>query len=921
MSRSAKIYVAGVVAVAILLFGQAVTLSTPSQQTYTLLAVLTLLSSVAYLARLLIPQIDVWHINLVFLFAGVLLMPARTFIWLAILPQVVDWVKSILQEEVEDRHWSILPFTVATYAIAGFSARWIFTTIAAVPSNLTTLQSLAAGTAAGVVFVIVHHFLIGQLLDFSGASSWRQSGVLSRENLFTALTFPIVGYTVALLWTLNPWLIVIALLPLILVSRSLTIPQLKREAQTDFKTGLFNARHWRTSLQAEIERAGRFQRPLSLIMADLDHLRTINNFYGHLAGDIVLKSIADIISENCREYDVICRFGGEEFAIALPEVGLTEAGMIAERLRQAIAETDFVVRTNPTPIRATMSFGVATFPQDGDTVDGLIHHADLALYQSKLNGRDRVTQTTDLPFSVVLDTPVTTHTALLDADEEADRLEESKGIVGSLFPKNQFRPQGEGDTGENFEFVRAQDDVRNWQLWVFWVAIVGAAIVISIFGVQDASRIVFVNLLFFAVLTVVIEFFQLDIYGTTNTVSVGMALLPAAAFSIGLPGVIVVSAAMAAVHFVQRQPMFHKSIFNWAMHVISGALYVLIPTLLSRSGNILEQPEQLILLTLVTLAAALIHFFLETGLIAVAMGLSSKDIDIGVTWNEQFRWLLFHYIALSAVGLYMAVTFTTYGMVGTLVFCLPLAMMYLVQKQYLEFTRNSVLEHRRMNDELGYANREVNAASQAIRQLNDELFNTLAKIIDARDPDVHGHAERVANLATAIARQLRLPDEVTEQVRQAGLLHDIGKIGISEEILHKPGPLTSSEFEIIKSHTTLGGDLLETSKGLRHLSPYVRHHHERWDGSGYPRGLKGDQIPLGARILAVCDAVEAMAETRPYQDSVPKKFIVAEVSRCAGTQFDPDVVDAIVRVLSADLIEETNGVAQSVAVQATQTEF
>ena len=126
------------------------------------------------------------------------------------------------------------------------------------------------------------------------------------------------------------------------------------------------------------------------------------------------------------------------------------------------------------------------------------------------------------------------------------------------------------------------------------------------------------------------------------------------------------------------------------------------------------------------------------------------------------------------------------------------------------------------------------------------------------------------------------------------LLHDIGKIGIPERILHKPAPLTNQEYEIIKSHTTLGGDLLETSQGLRHLSPYVRHHHEWWDGSGYPKGLCGEQIPLAARILAVCDAAEAMASTRPYQRALPLEQVVQELRNGAGTQFDPDVVKAFV---------------------------
>jgi len=205
-----------------------------------------------------------------------------------------------------------------------------------------------------------------------------------------------------------------------------------------------------------------------------------------------------------------------------------------------------------------------------------------------------------------------------------------------------------------------------------------------------------------------------------------------------------------------------------------------------------------------------------------------------------------------------------------------------------------------MNKELSEANREIIAANQSIRQLNDELFLTLAKIFDARDPYVSGHAAKVADYATAIARELGLPHERVEQVRQAGFLHDIGKIAIAERVLHKPSRLTNEEYEYIKTHVTLGAEFLETAQGLRHLVPFIKHHHERWDGEGYPDGLKGEQIPLEARILGLCDAVEAMASDRPYHRGLSPDEIIAEVRRCAGTHFDPAVVEVFVRIVERE---------------------
>jgi putative nucleotidyltransferase with HDIG domain len=224
-------------------------------------------------------------------------------------------------------------------------------------------------------------------------------------------------------------------------------------------------------------------------------------------------------------------------------------------------------------------------------------------------------------------------------------------------------------------------------------------------------------------------------------------------------------------------------------------------------------------------------------------------------------------------------------------------MMAYVQRQYVRRTEDSVQELQRMYEELASANREVVGASRAIRQLNDELFATLAKIIDARDPYVAGHAAKVAEYATAIALEMDLPAERVEHVHQAALLHDVGKIAISERVLHKPGKLTGEEHKYFKTHAKMGAEFLETSQGLRHLASFVRHHHERWDGTGYPDGLRRKQSPLEARILAVADAVEAMASDRPYSRASSMSEIVAELRRCAGTQFDPSVAEAFVRVI------------------------
>jgi putative nucleotidyltransferase with HDIG domain len=194
-----------------------------------------------------------------------------------------------------------------------------------------------------------------------------------------------------------------------------------------------------------------------------------------------------------------------------------------------------------------------------------------------------------------------------------------------------------------------------------------------------------------------------------------------------------------------------------------------------------------------------------------------------------------------------------------------------------------------------------------------------------RDPYVGGHAAQVAIYAVGIAKELGLPSERIELVRQAAYLHDIGKLAIPEAILHKPGRLTEIEYEFIKKHTDIGADLLASTEGLKHLAPFIRHHHERWDGAGYPLGLKGDEIPLEARILNVCDSVETMASDRPYHRGKSMREIIAEVERCAGTQFDPAISETFVnlalkKVGSPFVINSARSVTQQYAASLLANE-
>src|SRR5689334_2619049 len=205
-----------------------------------------------------------------------------------------------------------------------------------------------------------------------------------------------------------------------------------------------------------------------------------------------------------------------------------------------------------------------------------------------------------------------------------------------------------------------------------------------------------------------------------------------------------------------------------------------------------------------------------------------------------------------------------------------------------EYGKNRVRSYRPDVIELAELKRLASGPDRAARF---RAAASLARAVDARDVYTGSHSQRVADLAARTARRLGLPDEEVELTKLAASLHDLGKLAIPEEILRKPGPLTEPERIVLERHPQIGFRMLE-SLGVDPVADWVLHHHERWDGSGYPDGLPGERIPLGARIIFVADAYDAMISDRVYRRRVSPEAAIAELQRCAGTQFDPEIVDA-----------------------------
>lgn len=170
-----------------------------------------------------------------------------------------------------------------------------------------------------------------------------------------------------------------------------------------------------------------------------------------------------------------------------------------------------------------------------------------------------------------------------------------------------------------------------------------------------------------------------------------------------------------------------------------------------------------------------------------------------------------------------------------------------------------------------------------------EMVECITSALDARDPYTGNHSRRVSDMACFLCQKLGISHEETQEIHISGHLHDIGKIGVPDRVLLKPGKLNDEEWELMKKHPEIGADILSKSPHFSRIAAIILHHHERWDGKGYPFGAKGTEIPIGARIIAVCDSIDAMASARAYRKALPLDVVKSEIEKNIGIMYDPKI--------------------------------
>jgi len=412
---------------------------------------------------------------------------------------------------------------------------------------------------------------------------------------------------------------------------ALTFQKAQEQAITDGLTGVKTHRFLMEALSSEWKRSTRANRPFALVLMDLDRFKFVNDFYGHLEGDVVLQRVGHILEQNCRRSDVVARYGGDEFVILMPETTVEQARQLASKLRGWVASDPLLRDKN-----ITASFGIAGFPVHGSTPQELIQVADSSMYLSKHQGGNSVSSA-----------------------EQGD-------------------------------------------------------------------------------------------------------------------------------------PSDHK---RWKKDVLEAYLGVTLKRLFATGPEAFEEIYRRL---------------------------------------EQFTRSLEQSADGSANGLPTAVV---------------------------------------------------------------ETVTSLALAIDAKDHYTQGHSQKVSAYAAMIAQALGLASDEVEEIRLAALLHDVGKVGIPETILNKSGPLDASEWDTMKTHTDLGAKILEPLQAMSHIRQMVRHHHEFYDGTGYPDRLDGQNIPRGARVIAIADAYDTITSERTYKKARSPEDAFAELERCAANQFDPEIVRVFVETM------------------------
>ncbi len=393
---------------------------------------------------------------------------------------------------------------------------------------------------------------------------------------------------------------------------------------------------------------------------------------------------------------------------------------------------------------------------------------------------------------------------------------------------------------------------------------------------------------------VILDAVRIDVFDRANLSPASVPEI-ALAFFFGPLGPIAAEAGIAVMRAARRDPVMKWS-FDFGALSLAGAAAAL-------CFDLYPNADEGALLA-VGAMAGFAYYIVNSGLLAIVMALAEGRGPVGV-WRERLAWMTPHYVAFGALAGIFALAELDLGLYVIAAFALPVLMLWIAEKQYLDRSRTTVTGLREANDELEGKNAQLERLLDENRELLATMqrsylstITSLARTVEAKDPYTSGHTERVADIALILAEELGFDESKLPAINVGAIIHDIGKIGVPDAILLKPGPLDPEEFAEMRRHPEMSSYIVAELDLPMEVKQMVRSHHERYDGCGYPDRLVGEEIPLAARILTVADTLDAMTSNRPYRQALSLDIALAEIHDKQGSQFCPAVVAALDRAMA-----------------------
>lgn len=671
--------------------------------------------------------------------------------------------------------------------------------------------------------------------------------------------------------------------------------KLRHLAERDSLTGLLNAGSFHAALDDAVARARAAGESVSLIVADLDHFKVLNDSFGHQFGDAVLREAAAVFATSGGDGAIAARQGGDEFALLLPGAARAQAVEIA----RAVEERLQTIRGGGGQGMVTLgSFGVATFPVDGDSAQALFAAADGRMYSEKHRRKAAaLANAAGAARGLFVRAgramrPQLTATQVLQEIAAAAREEFSLVACVIAVPQAGHHPaivvasagqraieeacMAAGEQPATADIARLLPP----EAWVIDTPIPS----------EDGEP----GLLLFAGLPTAS-------YRPDASVVIAMAELLQAIVANGRARVDAVRAGRERDIYVELAHALagEAPLAERLRHVVKlvegflGAANVTIEGINSRKDgsryNVMSSatPEFQAQWQRARETTAGSE---STRRVIEAAPFVATDVANDGRLPELERQL----IAASGVAEVAVVPIKFDGE--------PLGVLGATSEHPSFFTEErvaqmlTVAQHLAAAIKVALLREQLEASSERLEQAGRESLRLLADAAEARDPNTGGHLRRIRHYAYALARELGCGEEESQAIAGASMVHDLGKLRLPDSVLMNPGRLTDDEWELVRLHPVHGARLIGDSPNFEVERAVVRWHHERWDGSGYPDGLRGEEIPLAARIVAVADALDALTTERPYKSAWSVADAVAEVRRMRGSMFCPNVVDALERL-------------------------